>query len=226
MLYPYRTDSVPLRKEGILTIVHFAPCIQRKSSISLHNWKISSIFAPYLIGTIELMPDRHRIALSIALRYLEDRGWSELIDPRWTPDVHDELVHSGLGFTEQEIVELCNDIFNGKADWNSTDRLTAIDYPSALQQIHNSIKYNGFTPHTISLIDNYTNDILNGRTNLTRFNQQEHAGLCTAGAVLIGAYLVCDYARTSLTASSDAPASQASPTNLGNTNFSHKKCVF
>ncbi|MBQ2418018.1 MAG: hypothetical protein II282_07495, partial [Alistipes sp.] len=39
-------------------------------------------------------------------------------------------------------------------------------------------------------IDNFTNDILNGKTNLTQFNQAEHAGLCCAGEMLIGAYLV------------------------------------
>ena len=65
-------------------------------------------------------------------------------------------------------------------------------------QINKSIKDNGFSEHTLKLIDDFTNDILNGRTNLTRFNQQEHAGLCTAGAPLIGAYVVCDYARRSL----------------------------
>ena len=55
-----------------------------------------------------------------------------------------------------------------------------------------------FSDYTLQLIDNYTNDILNGRTNLDRFNQSEHAGLCTAGAPLIGAYIVCCYARASL----------------------------
>ena len=54
-----------------------------------------------------------------------------------------------------------------------------------------------FSAHTLQLIDNYVNDILYGRTNLDRFNQSEHAGLCTAGATLIGAYIVCCYARAS-----------------------------
>jgi len=80
-------------------------------------------------------------------------------------------------------------------------------------QINASIKENVFSEHTLKLIDTYTNDILNGRTNLTRFNQQEHAGLCAAGAPLIGAYVVCDYARRSLEPSSYAPASQGSPAN-------------
>ena len=63
--------------------------------------------------------------------------------------------------------------------------------------IFNSIRENGFSDHTLQLIDNYTNDILYGRTNIHRFNLQEHAGLCTAGAPLIGAYTVCCYARAS-----------------------------
>ena len=73
-----------------------------------------------------------------------------------------------------------------------------------LESIYTAIRDNGFSEQTIQLIDNYTNDILNGKTNLTQFNQAEHAGLCCAGEMLIGAYLVCCYARTSLTASADA----------------------
>ena len=36
-----------------------------------------------------------------------------------------------------------------------------------------------------------------GRANIHRFDLQEHAGLCTGGAALIGAYAVCCYARAS-----------------------------
>ena len=82
-----------------------------------------------------------------------------------------------------------------------------------LDSIYATIRDNGFSEQTIQLINNYTNDILNGKTNLTQFNQAEHAGLCCAGEMLIGAYLVCCYARTSLTASTDASASQVSPAN-------------
>ena len=82
-----------------------------------------------------------------------------------------------------------------------------------LESIYAAIRDNGFSEQTIQLIDNYTNDILNGKTNLTQFNQAEHAGLCCAGEMLIGAYLVCNYARTSLAASADASASQVSPAN-------------
>jgi len=66
-----------------------------------------------------------------------------------------------------------------------------------LIDIFDSIRDVGFSAHTLQLIDNYTNDILYGRTNLDRFNQQEHAGLCSGGAPLIGAYIVCCYARAS-----------------------------
>lgn len=80
-------------------------------------------------------------------------------------------------------------------------------------QINIYIKDDGFSEHTIKLIDEYTNAILNGRTNLTRFNQQEHAGLCTAGAPLIGAYVVCDYARRSIESGGDVAESKGSPAN-------------
>lgn len=80
-------------------------------------------------------------------------------------------------------------------------------------QINISIKDDGFSEHTLKLIDEYTNAILNGRTNLTRFNQQEHAGLCTAGASLIGAYVVCDYARRSIESGGDVAESKGSPAN-------------
>ena len=82
-----------------------------------------------------------------------------------------------------------------------------------LDSIYAAIRDNGFSEQTIQLIDNYTTDILNGKTNLTQFNQAEHAGLCCAGEMLIGAHLVCCYARTSFAASADASASQISPAN-------------
>ena len=81
------------------------------------------------------------------------------------------------------------------------------------QQICDAIQKEGFSALTLQLIDNYTNDIINGRTNISRFNLQEHAGFCCAGAVLIGAYVVCDYARRSLTTSSDASVCQTNPAN-------------
>ena len=85
--------------------------------------------------------------------------------------------------------------------------------PISIESIYAAIRDNGFLEQTTQLIDNFTNDILNGKTNLTQFNQAEHAGLCCAGEMLIGAYLVSCYARTSLAASADASASQVSPAN-------------
>ena len=74
--------------------------------------------------------------------------------------------------------------------------------------LYDSIRENGFSARSIELIDNFIDDILNGRTNLDRFNQQEHAGLCTADSPLIGAYAVCCYARASFEPSANAPESQ------------------
>ena len=70
-------------------------------------------------------------------------------------------------------------------------------WPTRQEQINTSITYNGFSEHTLQLIDNYVNDILYGRANIHRFDLQEHAGLCTGGALLIGAYAVCCYAGAS-----------------------------
>ena len=85
--------------------------------------------------------------------------------------------------------------------------------PISIELIYAAIRDNGFSEQTTQLIDNFTNDILNGKTNLTQFNQAEHAGLCCAGEMLIGAYLVSCYARTSFEASANASASQVSPGN-------------
>ena len=82
-----------------------------------------------------------------------------------------------------------------------------------MELINLSINNHGFSESTIQIINNFTNDILSGKSNLTQFNQKEHAGLCCAGEVLIGAYIVCNYARVSLTSSGDAAASKRIPSN-------------
>ena len=66
----------------------------------------------------------------------------------------------------------------------------------------------GFTDITLQEINNYINDILNGTEDFHRFNLSEHAGLCTAGAPLIGASIIACYATASLTAGSNAEGSQ------------------
>ena len=66
------------------------------------------------------------------------------------------------------------------------DKKVAKTMNENLTDIFDSIRDSGFLAHALQLIGNYTNDILNGRTNIHRFNLQEHAGLCTAGAPLIG----------------------------------------
>ena len=162
------------------------------------------------------MNEQYPTAYCVASNYLEDRGWSELIDPRWAPQLLEEFRHSGLGWTDEEIIEVVNEILFGKAEWDSIDRIEMREYmwPTRQEQINTSITYNGFSAHTLQLIDNYTNDILNGRTNLDRFNQQEHAGLCLADSPLIGAYAVCGYARASFEPGRFSSKSQtSSPSN-------------
>lgn len=56
----------------------------------------------------------------------------------------------------------------------------------------------------LQLIDKQVNEIQYGSRNLSQFSEQEHAGVCSAGPLLIGALIVCDNTRESLSASSNA----------------------
>ena len=160
------------------------------------------------------MPSSNPSAISNGLRYLDDRGWSELIDSRWTIDVREELERSGLGLTEDEIIEICNVAIVPEPDWDTKERLNLDDYwPTQQDQINTSIKYNAFSKHTLQLIDNYINDIQNGSTNFPRYTIPEHAGFCKGGSALIGASVVASYARTSLETSGDAESGKRSPSH-------------
>ncbi len=74
----------------------------------------------------------------------------------------------------------------------------------SIQDIYKSIAKEEFSENTLQLIDNQINDIQNGSTDFYRFNQQEHTGLCKAGAPLIGASIVASYAAASIGTSGDA----------------------
>ena len=65
----------------------------------------------------------------------------------------------------------------------------------------------------IQYIDQQISDIQNGTRDLLQFNQPEHAGVCSAGPLLIGALLVCDLARESLSTGGDATSGQGRPSN-------------
>ena len=69
------------------------------------------------------------------------------------------------------------------------------------QEIYVAIAAEGFSPRVLDMIDSYSNEVLYGTASFSRFNLPEHAGLCTAGAALIGAAVIADYARKSLEAS-------------------------
>ena len=62
-------------------------------------------------------------------------------------------------------------------------------------------------------LDKIISDILNGKRDIPQFNQPEHAGVCSAGPLLVGALLVCYNARESLSSSSNATESQRSLSN-------------
>ena len=55
-----------------------------------------------------------------------------------------------------------------------------------IEQVYDIIEREGFTAQTLQTIDNYIKEIQNGTEDFPRFNLSEHAGLCTAGAPLIG----------------------------------------
>ena len=73
-----------------------------------------------------------------------------------------------------------------------------------LEHIFGFIANEGFTDITLQEIDNYIKDIQNGTEDFPRFNLSEHAGLCTAGAPLIGASVIACYATASLTVGGNA----------------------
>ena len=62
-------------------------------------------------------------------------------------------------------------------------------------------------------IDKLINDILNGTRDLPQFNQPEHAGVCSAGPLLVGALIVCNLTRESLSASVNASGGETTIPN-------------
>ena len=92
-----------------------------------------------------------------------------------------------------------------------------------LRPVYESIAKDGFSDTTLELINNYINDILNGTENFSQFNLSEHAGLCTAGAPLIGASIIACYATASIAASGHVEGSKgSSPSNWQIDQFQEK----
>ena len=65
----------------------------------------------------------------------------------------------------------------------------------------------------IESIDKQILEIQNGTRDIPQFNQPEHAGVCSAGPLLIGALIVCHLTRESLGAGGNASGSQGAPAN-------------
>ena len=82
-----------------------------------------------------------------------------------------------------------------------------------IEQIYDIIEEQGFTAQTLQAIDNYIKEIQDGTEDFPRFNLSEHAGLCTAGAPLIGASIIASYATASITASCNAEGGEGGPAN-------------
>lgn len=53
-----------------------------------------------------------------ALQWLDDEGWSELIDPRWTLEVYHQLQNSRLGLSDAEIRETLDVVIYEEPDYN------------------------------------------------------------------------------------------------------------
>ena len=77
-----------------------------------------------------------------------------------------------------------------------------------IEHIFGMIAKEGFTDITLHEISNYIKDIQNGTEDFPRFNLSEHAGLCTAGAPLIGASIIASYAAARFGASGDVAGCQ------------------
>lgn len=56
--------------------------------------------------------------VSQALQWLDDEGWSELIDPRWTLEVYHELQTSKLDLSDADIREALDIVIYDKPDYN------------------------------------------------------------------------------------------------------------
>ena len=84
---------------------------------------------------------------------------------------------------------------------------------NSIQDIYEAIATEGFSERVLQLIDEQVNDIQNGTRDFPRYNLSEHAGLCKAGPVLIGASIVASYATRSLTASCYAEGCEGGPAN-------------
>ncbi|MGN1247779.1 MAG: hypothetical protein ACI4UO_04235, partial [Paludibacteraceae bacterium] len=69
------------------------------------------------------MTEKYPDNICVALHYLEDRGWTEQIDPRWAPQLLEEFRRSGLGWTDDKIVEVVNEVVTGEAEWDSKDSI-------------------------------------------------------------------------------------------------------
>ena len=82
-----------------------------------------------------------------------------------------------------------------------------------LNEIYAAIAAEGLTAQPLQMIDNYANDIQNGREDFSRFNLSEHAGLCKGGSPLIGASIIACYASASLRASCNAEGRTGGPAN-------------
>lgn len=91
--------------------------------------------------------------VSQALQWLEDEGWSDLIDSRWTLEVYDELQKSGLGLTDEDIRKTLDIVIFDKPDYNPANnkrhKTKSETHPNIRKIVFwdidmNTINYKGF----------------------------------------------------------------------------------
>ena len=82
--------------------------LQHKIRILLHFLLkilcISNIFSNFAAESCKGMNEQYPTAYCVASNYLEDRGWSELIDSRWAPQLLEEFRHSGLCLADSPLI--------------------------------------------------------------------------------------------------------------------------
>ena len=95
-----------------------------------------------------------------ALLWLDDEGWSELIDPKWTLEVYHELQTSKLNLKDEDIRETLDIVIYDNPDYNPANNERLVrgmteespkyrDYVSQMQQCKAEAeqehpKYKGF----------------------------------------------------------------------------------
>jgi len=70
--------------------------------------------------------NKKNIRIGAAIEWLEENGWTEIIDPRWTLEVKRELENPGLGLTEEEIRSVLDVVIFPKPDYAHNEKIDEV----------------------------------------------------------------------------------------------------